>query len=150
MGRSHPNLLPLLSNKDTTSSSLESTRGSQALRYTRICDCFYKIWGPRAREWSNFTKDGGTTAWMRQGSRSDVFTTLWARPGAWFSIFLQLLFFPSLLVFFFSGGYLEFLSPHYGGWKGGLSSPFPSYAIFKITLGHNPKGWCVLTQVWAA
>jgi proteasome lid subunit RPN8/RPN11 len=62
MGRSHPNLLPLLSNVDTTSSSLESTRGSQAPRYTWIYGCFYKIWGTRAREWSNFTKDGGTIA----------------------------------------------------------------------------------------
>jgi hypothetical protein len=60
--RSHPNLLPLLSNEDTTSSSPESTRGSQAPRYTQISGCFYEIWGTRARGQSNLTKDGGTTA----------------------------------------------------------------------------------------
>jgi hypothetical protein len=56
----------------------------------------------------------------------------------------------SLLVFFSNGGYPDFCPSHYGGWKGGLSSPFPSYAMSKMTLGHNPKGWWALAPVWAA
>jgi hypothetical protein len=62
MGQSHTNLLSLLSNGDTTSSPLESTRGSQASRNTWIYGCFNKIWGTRARDLSNLIKDGGTTA----------------------------------------------------------------------------------------
>jgi hypothetical protein len=34
---------------------------------------------------------------------------------------------------------LIFVLFHCGGWKGGLSSPFPSCAKSKMTLGHNPK-----------
>jgi hypothetical protein len=45
--------------------------------------------------------------------------------------------FSSLLVFFSNEGYPDFRPTHYGGWKGGLSSPFPSYAISKMTLGHS-------------
>jgi hypothetical protein len=60
--QNQPNLLPLLSNVDTISSSLENTIESQAPRYIRICGCFYKIWGIRARNRSNLIKDGGTTA----------------------------------------------------------------------------------------
>jgi hypothetical protein len=48
--------------------------------------------------------------------------------------------FSSLLVFFSNGGYPDFRPCHCGGWKGGLSSPFPSCAKSKMTLGHNPKG----------
>jgi hypothetical protein len=43
-------------------------------------------------------------------------------------------------LFFSNGGYLDFHPCHCCGWKGGLSSPFPSCAKSKMTLGHNPKG----------
>jgi hypothetical protein len=54
------------------------------------------------------------------------------------------------LVFFSNGGYPNFRPYHCGGWKGGLSSPLPSCAMSKMTLGHNPKGWWALALVWAA
>jgi hypothetical protein len=60
--QSHPNLLSLISNADTTSSSLESTKEYQVPRYTWIGGCFYTIWGTRTRDQSNLTKDSGTTA----------------------------------------------------------------------------------------
>jgi hypothetical protein len=52
--------------------------------------------------------------------------------------------FSSLLVFFSNGGYPNFRPYHCDGWKGRLSSPFPSCAMSKMTLGHNPKGWWAL------
>jgi hypothetical protein len=58
--------------------------------------------------------------------------------------------FPSLLVFFSNEAILDFHHSHYGSWKGGLSSPFPSCAMSKIILGHNPKGWWALAPVWVA
>jgi hypothetical protein len=54
--------------------------------------------------------------------------------------------FSSLLVFFSNGGYSDFCSCPLWGWKGGLSSPFPSCAISKMILDHNPKGWCALAS----
>jgi hypothetical protein len=58
--------------------------------------------------------------------------------------------FSSLLGFFSNRGYLDFRPCHCGGWKGGLSSLFPSCAMSKMTLGHNPKGWWALAPIWAA
>jgi hypothetical protein len=58
--------------------------------------------------------------------------------------------FSTLLVFFSNGGYPDFRPSHYGGLKGGLSSPFPSCAMSKMTLGHNPKDWWDLAPAWAA
>jgi hypothetical protein len=51
--------------------------------------------------------------------------------------------FSSYLLSWFSSpmeAILIFVLYHCGGWKGGLSSPFPSCAKSKMTLGHNPKG----------
>jgi hypothetical protein len=82
MGRSKPNLLPLLSNRDTTSSSLGGTRGSQASRYTWICGFFNKILGTRGRDRRNLTKDMMKPHLEEDKVANFIFTTLWARPNA--------------------------------------------------------------------
>jgi hypothetical protein len=38
------------------------------------------------------------------------------------------------LVFFSNGGYPDFYPYPYGGWKGGLSSPFPSCAMSVVVV----------------
>jgi hypothetical protein len=67
---SQPNL-PLLSNGDTTYSSIKNTKASHTSRYTQICN--NKIWSIKDKAWSNLIKDVGTTAWRRQGSKSSLY-----------------------------------------------------------------------------